>query len=104
MTTLQAVWPAELNERRRAANALTATIHRIERKRAIPLSPADIAELERLRVELALLPCPHWDMAAPAFDSSEWTCESCGAGIAPRWVALNDQERALRRIRRRVEA
>lgn len=103
MTTMQAVWPEELTTRRNAHRELTIAMHMLRRVPEVRLSEYERAELTRLRDELAALPCPHWDLTPPPLDSSIWTCESCGAGIAPKWVALSEQERELRRISRRVD-
>lgn len=94
--TRQAVWPADLIERRRNAVDLETRIRALQvlHPDAVGSTAEDIAAL---RAEHAGMPCPHWDVHLADAASGEWTCDSCSATIRPTWVQLADQESVLRR-------
>lgn len=81
MPTPQAVWPADLTDRRRRA-----------------LTPAGrlgsaAADIVTLRTALAELLRPR-DVAAGDEDTGTWGCVVCDDVITPMWVNVADQEQA----------
>lgn len=94
MSTPQAVWPAELMDRRRRVLDVERRIRSATTHRTV----AAQSELSVLRAELAQLPCPHWDVELDdVHGAGTWSCTDCQDTIAPMWVPAGDQERALRR-------
>lgn len=93
MTTRQAVWPADLIERRGVAARLDARIRELTRL----MSAEGRSEIDHLRAQRAALPCPHWEVRPADVGTDEWLCEDCEDRIVPAWVPLEEQEAQLRR-------
>lgn len=94
MPTRQAVWPADLIERRRYAVELASRLRLLT---ALPPGGGGETERRALQAEQLGLPCPHWDVRLVDPASGDWECEDCAATISPTWVQLAEQETSLRR-------
>ncbi|WP_111766170.1 hypothetical protein [Nakamurella deserti] len=100
MPTGQAVWPADLIERRRRVLQLERQLRCAVAARSV----TERAGVDALRAALAQCPCAHWDVEITDDRDGSWSCVVCLAVITPMWVATSEQEQSLRHAARQCSA